>query len=396
MPILTCDQCRTRKVRCMLPSEASGGGFSNRTRPQQRSKCLNCDRRKECCTYDYTPKKTGRPRVGTSSRRAPPTSSIIPFSHRSASPSMSVLRQNSVQALPLNPPQNDSPSVHRSQSPPLRNDQPRKSPATASQTAAHRVRDSTPTMNHFDSPDNFNFLIDDRNFINPPVVDSLYDSFRHLLGTPLPLSFDFTIPSEAEAQFSRQATAQAGSNDPSAFLATREVTENDLLKDQGPSMTQPPGLPFVSQDLSGSPTSRTLGRPLEEDRVPVLGPSPSQVPWNELGQSPLTNDSHVPNGLQSHDYGDSCSPSKRSLDLQGILSDSSRTEWLGNSRVISTIESVASWEEVGFFLSLYLKHQHPLLPLVHRPTFAQDVLHRRDRVDEAFRGLLLSIGRLFI
>lgn len=26
--------------------------------------------------------------------------------------------------------------------------------------------------------------------------------------------------------------------------------------------------------------------------------------------------------------------------------------------------------------------------------FAQDVLHRRDRIDEAFRGLLLSIGRL--
>lgn len=47
----------------MIPSEASGGGSSNRTRPQQRSKCLNCDRRKEGCTYDYTPKKTGRPRV---------------------------------------------------------------------------------------------------------------------------------------------------------------------------------------------------------------------------------------------------------------------------------------------------------------------------------------------
>ncbi|WVQ91961.1 hypothetical protein IAS59_005769 [Cryptococcus gattii] len=349
MPIVTCDQCRTRKVRCMLPSEASGGGSSNRIRPQQRSKCLNCDRRKECCTYDYTPKKTGRPRVGTSSRRAPPTSSIIPFSHRSASPSMSVLRQNSVQALPLNPPQNDSPSVHRSQSPPLRNDQPRKSPATASQTAAHRVRHSTPTMNHFDSPDNFNFLIDDRNFINPPVVDSLYDSFRHLLGTPLPLSFDFTIPSEGEAQFSRQATAQAGSNDPSAFLATREVTENDLLKDQGPSMTQPPGLPFV-QDLSGSPTSRTLGRPLEEDRVSFLGPSPSQVPWNELEQSPLTNDSHVPNGLQSHDY----------VERSGLVIH-------------------ASFPPSN------------LLHLGRRPTFAQDVLHRRDRVDEAFRGLLLSI-----
>lgn len=70
---------------------------------------------------------------------------------------------------------------------------------TASQTAALRVRDSTPNIHHSDSPEDFNFLVDNRSFINPSVVESLYDSFRHLLGTPLPLSFDFTIPSEAEA-----------------------------------------------------------------------------------------------------------------------------------------------------------------------------------------------------
>ncbi|GMK58065.1 hypothetical protein CspeluHIS016_0500970 [Cutaneotrichosporon spelunceum] len=58
---------------------------------------------------------------------------------------------------------------------------------------------------------------------------------------------------------------------------------------------------------------------------------------------------------------------------------------------IRRIENFASWDEIGFFLSLHMKHQHMLVPLVHRPSFAQDVLHRRDEEDEAFRGLLLSM-----
>jgi hypothetical protein len=32
------------------------------------------------------------------------------------------------------------------------------------------------------------------------------------------------------------------------------------------------------------------------------------------------------------------------------------------------------------------------MPLVHKPTFAQDVLSRKDRHDEVFRALLLSLG----
>ncbi|AAW45173.2 expressed protein [Cryptococcus deneoformans JEC21] len=390
MPILTCDQCRARKVRCMPPNEA-GGPSSDRTRLRQGSKCLNCDRRKEDCTYDYTPKKTGRPRAGTSSRRAPSTSSNVSRSRRSISPSASGLRQNSVQARSFNPRQIPSPRARISPSLASHPDHFRKSPPTASQTAALRVRHSTPNIHHSGPPEDFNFLVDDRSFINPPVVESLYDSFRHLLGTPLPLSFDFTVPSEAEAQSSGQATAQAGSKHPHAFPETRDVTENDPLKDPDPPISQPPGLPFGSQGLSVSPTSQTVGQSLEGDGVSILGPSPSQVPWSGIGQSPFTNDSHLPNGLQSLDFAGSCSSGIPSVDLQGMLSGDGRTEWLGNSRVIPTIESVASWDEVGFFLSLYLKYQHPLLPLVHRPTFAQDVLHRRDRIDEAFRGLLLSI-----
>jgi hypothetical protein len=57
------------------------------------------------------------------------------------------------------------------------------------------------------------------------------------------------------------------------------------------------------------------------------------------------------------------------------------------------IVTFASWEAVGFFLSLHMRHQHVLTPLVHQPSFARDLLHRRDVHDEAFRGLLLSIGQ---
>lgn len=56
------------------------------------------------------------------------------------------------------------------------------------------------------------------------------------------------------------------------------------------------------------------------------------------------------------------------------------------------IDVIAPWSDICFFLSLYMRHQHVLVPIVHKPSFASDVLHRRDQRDETFRGLLASIG----
>jgi hypothetical protein len=69
----------------------------------------------------------------------------------------------------------------------------------------------------------------------------------------------------------------------------------------------------------------------------------------------------------------------------------------GNS-VTSTLrlknsEDLAEWVDICFFLSLHTRHQHALVPLVHQPSFAQDVLHRRDQRDESFRCLLISVGK---
>jgi hypothetical protein len=56
------------------------------------------------------------------------------------------------------------------------------------------------------------------------------------------------------------------------------------------------------------------------------------------------------------------------------------------------LEQVISWANAAFFLRLYLKYQHALMPLVHKPTFAKDIVDRRDKTDEVFRGLLFSLS----
>lgn len=56
------------------------------------------------------------------------------------------------------------------------------------------------------------------------------------------------------------------------------------------------------------------------------------------------------------------------------------------------VEAIGTWSEFCFFVSLFMRHQHALVPLIHKPTFAMDVLNRKDQRDESFRGLLFSIG----
>jgi hypothetical protein len=56
------------------------------------------------------------------------------------------------------------------------------------------------------------------------------------------------------------------------------------------------------------------------------------------------------------------------------------------------LEDVTSWANISHFISLFLQYLYPLLPLVHRPTFAEHLATRRDLRDTDFRALLLSIG----
>jgi hypothetical protein len=60
------------------------------------------------------------------------------------------------------------------------------------------------------------------------------------------------------------------------------------------------------------------------------------------------------------------------------------------------LEDVTSWANISHFISLFLQYLYPLLPLVHRPTFAEHLATRRDMRDMDFRALLLSIGKFVI
>lgn len=57
------------------------------------------------------------------------------------------------------------------------------------------------------------------------------------------------------------------------------------------------------------------------------------------------------------------------------------------------IEDVTDWTTVTFFTSLYLKYNHALSPIVHKPTFAHDLATRRDKTDRQFRSLLFGLGK---
>jgi hypothetical protein len=56
------------------------------------------------------------------------------------------------------------------------------------------------------------------------------------------------------------------------------------------------------------------------------------------------------------------------------------------------IEEIAPRCDVSYFIGLYLQYQHALMPLVHKPTFTNDIVLRKDRSDETFRALLLSLS----
>lgn len=64
-----------------------------------------------------------------------------------------------------------------------------------------------------------------------------------------------------------------------------------------------------------------------------------------------------------------------------------------SSVTLPHVEDVLPWVDANFFLSLHLRQQHFLTPFVHKPTFALDILHRRDKSDERFRAVLFSMSR---
>ncbi|ORY30802.1 hypothetical protein BCR39DRAFT_528419 [Naematelia encephala] len=145
----------------------------------------------------------------------------------------------------------------------------------------------------------------------------------------------------------------------SAFTSVLQTPQNGQLENLGMgwsrSVSREPSSPRAVQDvLDTSPLAQTTTFPIQDP------PRPPPLDFT-LPPHPLFSPSILP-------------PEPSLL-----------------TSVIPQIESIASWSEVCRYVSLFMKHQHSLVPLIHRPTFAQDVLHRRDKTDEVFRGLLFSL-----
>ena len=80
----------------------------------------------------------------------------------------------------------------------------------------------------------------------------------------------------------------------------------------------------------------------------------------------------------------------------GLTQSSDSPDWplkpSAANKKMPQVEDVVSWSDLCYFISLFLKYLYPLMPIVHRPTFAENLATRLDIRDPSFRALLLSIG----
>lgn len=142
-----------------------------------------------------------------------------------------------------------------------------------------------------------------------------------------------------------------------------------------------PGFPSVTSAaaIGGSaptPIGPTPGSLFGSARLTCEDPS---VPLGDLGIPNL-----LPPPLPTFDSftgGPLPSPNSSSSDPQQSTSPSA----------ISSLTAILPWEDASFFLNLYLTHQHCLVPLIHKPSFAQAILARRDKTSPVFRALLCAV-----
>ncbi|WVF67419.1 hypothetical protein IAT40_002175 [Kwoniella sp. CBS 6097] len=56
-----------------------------------------------------------------------------------------------------------------------------------------------------------------------------------------------------------------------------------------------------------------------------------------------------------------------------------------------SIDDVLSWSTLLTFVGLYRERIYPRLPIIHWPTFSQNLVSRKDKTDESFRSFLLIL-----
>lgn len=194
-------------------------------------------------------------------------------------------------------------------------------------------------------------------------------------GLPM-LSEDHTPVNGITIDFSPAAPVaapQPSSSEPPSTSRDRYTNGGYGLNSPYTMDEHPPNPPRTSEWTLPRSGPSTAASPISR---PFDYPSAGPTPFHPYNPSP-------PTGLLPDDRNSA-----------GQASSSSRPQPHPATRQdIPQIDSVVAWHDVCFFISLHMRHQHGLMPLVHKPTFAQDVLQRRDVGDETFRGLLCSIGQ---
>lgn len=166
-----------------------------------------------------------------------------------------------------------------------------------------------------------------------------------------------------------------------------------------PAAPAGPSAPIAPAAVAPTGVSGVNVVPSIQPAAPVAGPTPASL----FGSARLTcEDPSVPLGdlglldlippLPLHPPFDALGgPLPSPAGSGSPLTTSSGAHHSSLPSQIPSLTSILPWEDASFFLNLYLTHQHCLVPLIHKPSFAQSVLARRDKFSPVFRALLCAI-----
>jgi hypothetical protein len=217
--------------------------------------------------------------------------------------------------------------------------------------------------------------------IGGPDLDSLFGSAKATITAPTAQAQD-TDRTFLDAILSRLPANDGDTSTPSQPLQFDYSLHNDPLSPFSFPVPQSTGTgPRASTDIW---SMQGVGAGVAGVGVPGQLGTMTQVtpPYGLNNISDASIQSHISPSMLSASQPPVAAPS-----LPNHTEEPKRA-----AQAIPSIEEVTSWANVSFFVSLHIKHQHALVPLVHKPSFADDMLHRRDETDEQFRGLLSSIG----
>lgn len=178
----------------------------------------------------------------------------------------------------------------------------------------------------------------------------------------------------------------------------RAVTTEEA-SDSGSRAASPRPLPRVVQHVTNT---ELVGGPVSTETV---WPRSPQMAGDDLSFSfdfttanhdtveSLGSSSQVPLPHQST----SGTEQLRSGPVHAALDHSSRRSEYARYEAIAitsgmALDDVVPWTAISDVIAIYLCSSHSLFPLVHKPTFSQQLAMRKDRTDRSFAAVVLGIG----